>query len=165
MYKRLAIITTIIATLSLFVGCGSSDISNSDYKNLKQESTLGIGYTTVELQNLMLDFVNKVYSPQSQDDIDEGLKLLEGITTESEMNNLRQMANKYDESKNGVVSSVQAYFGDEGKSTKGSFQRVFIVYTMESSKIKQTNGIEFVINGEDKIFKHYLWQGQLSANK
>lgn len=161
---RMFVSALLITTASLgLVGCGSNEekITNEDYNKLKESVTIGCGMTVNELEDTMVKFAYKVYSPQKEKDIADGIGLIKEISTEAEYKELLEAAGKYDETKETSIESVVSKYSP-GKNNKDHMDRVYLEFNRTVMGQSKYIAIEFVINPNNKIFKHYIWNGSIT---
>lgn len=157
--KKVACLALISVCVVTLVSC-SDKVSQSDYNNIKESITLGSGLTVLELENKVMKFVYDVYNPQNEKDIAKGIEELKEVTTETEYNELISIANQYDASKQSNISDVIVKYSSKDNNNDG-MERIYAELSLMVDGYKQEIAIEFVINPDNKIFKHYIWTGNI----
>ena len=150
----------IIGMICGLVGCSynKNTITTDDYNTAKKNITLGCGLTALELKDLAFDFVQDVYNPSSSTDTIKGLDLLKPYMTNDEYNNLKSQLGSYNKSVKQTVSDMNVYFGPK-EHMADHMDRLYIQFRLSGENSSSYKVVEFVFNGNNKIFKHYTWGG------
>jgi len=153
MYNK-SVKTIILLLIILLTGCTkSSDITKEEYKRVQNMAKLDNGMNIIEFKDTILRFVYKVYNPQEEDDISEGLNIIKEISTTREYNELKSIA-KFNAGKRSSISDIDIQYS-------GKTRTVYVELGLKVDNYYQRIAIEFVLNNEGKIFKHYIWTGRI----
>ena len=154
--KKLKSLVGLLIILSICTGCGTNNIDIKDYNALKDKVTLGCGLTVSEMNQTMINFIYKVYSPSNQADITTGLESLKNYMTAAEYTSLTSDMNKYKADVKTEVSNVNVRIC-KGKYAYSGMDTILVNFTVSSGGYTTNMILEFVINPNNKIFKHYIW--------
>ncbi|MEM4385985.1 MAG: hypothetical protein QXD03_05505 [Candidatus Anstonellales archaeon] len=144
----------LIVILSLFmISCGSR---YEDLEKISKSLELKGGYNVMDLEDDMFKFIYGVYSASSEQDIKNRLEGIKKYLTEDEYKELVDIS-KYVGGDGKVVSVDSLY--SRGENNSDGMGRLYVKLKVSDGKYTQDKLIEFVLNKEDKIFKHYIWNG------
>lgn len=155
------ILLILVAVLGL-IGCTNSGgkITMDDFKKVESDITLDCGITVLELEEKLNRFIYKVYNPQREEDILEGIQELEDIMEESEYKWLVSEASEFrGDIKTSIDNIIIKY--SKGKNSTDEMARALAGLTLKVGEREQDIIIEFVFNREGLIFKHYIWKGNI----
>lgn len=162
--SRLMLSAVLITSISVgLMSCsgGKEKITQEEYNSLKESVTLSNGKTVTELENTMVDFAYKVYYPQKESDIIDGINLIKDITTQAEYNQLVSMAGKFDDTIETSINNVVCRYS-LGKYNKDHMDRIYLEFNRTVEGKSRYTALEFVINPNNLIFKHYIWVGPIT---
>lgn len=160
--RKFMVVTLLLFSVAL-VGCNKNDVTKEDYNKLKESITITDGLTIVDLEDKIMNFVYNVYNPSNVEDIQEGIDSIKDILTENEYNDLISEA-RYNEDVQSSVDNVTVHYLPSSNSSDG-MNRVYTEFSISSDNKEQKMAIEFVLNEDSKIFKHYLWYGETKYNE
>ena len=157
MLKKLALGFILLTITSL---CGCNNVGYRDYKELEQETQLGLGLNYTELEDMLIEFAYKVYMPRSEEDIQNGIELLKDIATDKEIASLKSIAGTYNKDSTQKVTKVDVIYTN-GKNNTDHMEHIYIEIGIENNGLK-TQMIEFVVNPNNKIFQHKIYDSFIS---
>lgn len=155
MFNRKIMIILGFAVLSSLVGCNY--VSNKELDDITNQITITDNLTINEIEDRIIKLVYKVYSPQSEKDLADGLDRIKDICTDDEYKLLVQQLNKYDSDIKMSISDVVVKYSN-GNDNSDHMRHVYTEFTVSNGKIEKEVLLEFVINPNNKIFKHLIWQ-------
>lgn len=161
MKNRVKILINLMVIMLIIVsGCNRVEVSRDEYEKLRGEIEVIDGITVLDIEDVISRFVYKIYSPASETDIIEGIQLLEDITTEDEYNELKTIVGEYNQGVKIDIENLTVKYS-VGSNHTDNLSRAYTEFTINKGEYKQNIAIEFVFNGDGKIFKHYIWQGTI----
>ena len=159
--KRIIAVISMLVMLSISVGCGADKkVTSKEYDNLKENVTLGCGLTVGEMEQIMIDFSHKVYAPRDQDDIKEGVDLLKEYLTSEEYTSLNSGVSEYKQGIKTELSDITVRIC-KGDYSNDGMDRVEVDFKIKYAEYNKGMLLEFVINPNNKIFKHYIWANNI----
>lgn len=156
----------ILTTMFTLCACSSEDEKmRKEYESLKEESNVKIGNSDTtteqsEIEKTLTEFIQLVYNPNSQEDMDAGIELIKEYCTETEYNELKESV-VYDSNKKADIDSVKINLMTDssteiiGKKEVVNIDRSYI--NSMGNTAKESTLIEFYINGKGLIYKHSIW--------
>lgn len=156
--RRLAIVSLIGLAISSLSGCvltgnGESSLFGSDSGSggISVETPLG---NQLDVEADFRTFVEKVYTPESEDDMIEGLDTLMKYMTEDEYNSLRNELN-YVEQDESLRSFLVHYGKSEDVNINGTKQ--ILDFRIDYGDYNKLYLVEFFVNEQGKIYNHKVW--------
>lgn len=163
-YKLIALLLTLSLLLT---SCGQLKLSEmfGEDTNNKTDNTESVndnltrlGITTAELDELLRNFVHKIYLPQSEADINSGVELLKDYITDRVYENLIDSLGEYNEDIKQVLTHY--YFNYAwGDGTHDHQEHAYIEFNFKHDGYLSKVAIEFGINEEGKIYKYSVYDG------
>lgn len=151
--KKLYIILISLIVLS---GCGVNNTKDTEYSLSElyvfEETTLK------EFKDILRNFIYKLYSPSSQEDIEEALNIIKPYMTEEVFTDFKEECSSYKEDMpRNVISDLIILYGNKYNQSD-SMERYYLSFNvaaegLSSNKIR----IEFKINPDGKIYLYNIW--------
>lgn len=154
--RRLVIASLIGLVIASLSGCtlaenGEPDLFGSGSGDMSVETPLG---NQLDVEADFRTFVEKVYAPESEDDMVEGLDTLVKYMTEDEYNSLRNELN-YVEQDESLRSFLVHYGKSEDVSINGTKQ--ILDFRIDYGDYNKLYLVEFFVNEQGKIYNHKVW--------
>lgn len=155
MFKKSVYVIILMASISNMVGC--SYISRSEFNSMREQIAFDNEHTIDTIEDKVMKFVYKVYSPKSQKDIVEGLDLLKEISTESEYKSMVQQVGQYNPEIEMEISNVTVKYSS-GEQNTDHMRHIYVEFVVYNGTVEREVLIEFIVNPNNKIINHYIWQ-------
>ena len=154
--RRLVIASLIGLVIASLSGCtlaenGEPDLFGSGSGDMSVETPLG---NQLDVEADFRTFVEKVYAPESEDDMVEGLDALVKYMTEDEYNSLRNELN-YVEQDESLRSFLVHYGKSEDVNINGTKQ--ILDFRIDYGDYNKLYLVEFFVNEQGKIYNHKVW--------
>lgn len=159
--KKAVCLTAIILSLSTIVlgfsGCGQETVSQSEYEALLEKVPKFNDTYLPQFKLKLREFVQKVYSPSSQSDIDEAFSLMEPYMTVNELRELQDITNAYDQNvERNEITNLVVRFGHKDHQSD-NMHKFYITFNINEGNYSGLRmAIKFTVNPNGKIFKHSI---------
>lgn len=152
-YKRVLLIAVALLILVSIAFASSNKITKKEFKELQEYTSIG-GHEIADVKAGIRDFITKIYSPSSQDDIDKSFDSIDKYCTNTLINSLKSVTNSYKEEAKQEVQVLDIIYGSS--DTRDSILCSFKV-SFNGVRPDAINYIEFYINSEGKLYDYDMW--------
>jgi len=158
---RLKVVVWVLLGMVMLTACAKpGDVSKEMYEELVKEIEVVRGVRVDELEVMFMSFINHVYNPNTNEDIETGIALISDFLSDAVEKEFRSMIIEVDNEKNSIIRDVEVRYS-VGENNGDGLPRVYTEFTLEVEGLQQKKAIEFVFNVEGEIFRYYFWEGIL----
>lgn len=152
MIKKLTLILLTLTVLFSLAACGNKQETVEEIP----EYTIVQNMTATDVKKIVNQFIIDIYSPNSQEQIDNALVEFCKIATENEINTLKDEIGEYDEAKKASIKNVSISIAMP-KNTENNKMKIVATFDISIRDVRQSMLIEFRCNNDNMIESHSIW--------
>lgn len=160
--KSVVIVLVVLGMLSFSACAKKGEVSREMYDALAEELSTVHGVRVDELEGEFMSFIHHVYSPNTTEEIGQGIDSIAKYLTDTVDKDFRSMIVEVEPSKSSTIRDVEVRYS-RAENNSDELPRVYAEFMLESEGLSQKKAIEFVFNPEGKIFRYYFWEGILDS--
>lgn len=151
-------------TLMLMCSCGPGEgVTKEEYLTTLGKTSLG-GNSIADIKGSMQEWVLTIYNPQSQEAIDKSYDKIAKYCTAEFIANMKLSVNPYKEGQRQSVEIKDCVIGNKEQSTDNTTKLLMTFDVKSSTLTGMSVSIEFMFNGDGKIYKHDIWAVAIKAD-
>lgn len=150
-FNILAVMVSLALAITL-AGCSKTQDKESE----REKYELSNGYLPTEVQDILKKAILNIYMPGSDEDIAEGVDMLAPLSTEFEINELKNTVGKYDENKRVIVKDINVSIAMPENTTDKRMQYL-VTFTINNDEQSMEMMLQFNCNDDGFIKSHSIW--------
>lgn len=147
----------VLIGLVMLTGCSSKNSFDKQYEAVKQDITLKNGMTQYDVEENIKQFIRYAYAPNSLEEQQEAMTMIQPLCTESEWNQLKSLFFYKDEEEE--ISDMKVYYGNGSNMTDGVNREVAVFNVNYDNGDRISYIMIFNLNDLDMITSHYIIRG------